>query len=204
MRARDNPFRTESLLRVRYRLEDISWADLLQRCEELSYRAALVGRRGSGKTTLLEDLGPRLRERGFEPYWLRLNEEHTFERGTLSKMAAAVTHRHIVLLDGAEQLNWLAWQFFKHRARRAGGLIITVHEAMRLPVLLECRTTPALLAGIISDILGTRADGLSIRPEQLFNKHEGNLRDALRECYDAFAYAQLQPGSTPAGSLVLS
>jgi hypothetical protein len=204
MRARDNPFRTESLLRVRYRLEDISWADLLQRCEELSYRAALVGRRGSGKTTLLEDLGPRLRERGFEPYWLRLNEEHTFERGTLSKMAAAVTHRHIVLLDGAEQLNWLAWQVFKRGARRAGGLIITVHEAMRLPTMLECRTTPALLADIIADILGTRTDRLSMRPEQLFHKHQGNLRDALRECYDAFAYAQLQPGSTPAGSLVLS
>src|SRR5260221_10231925 len=119
MRACDNPFRSESILRVRYRLRGINWAELLRRCEQLGYRAALVGPCGSGKTTLLEDLDPKLREQGFQPCWVRLDEAHTLEHGLARKLASEITDRHIVLFDGAEQLNWLAWQVFKWHTRRA-------------------------------------------------------------------------------------
>jgi polynucleotide 5'-kinase involved in rRNA processing len=73
VRARDNPFRTERVLRVRFRLPSGTWDDLLARFEALGRRAAIVGPQGSGKTTLLEDLAPRLRARGYSIRELRLD-----------------------------------------------------------------------------------------------------------------------------------
>ena len=185
MRARDNPFRSESILRVRYRLLGIEWDQLLGRCEQLHYRAALVGPCGSGKTTLLEDLEPRLRAKGFETVWLRLNQESSLrERWSLSKQ----TTGQFLLFDGAEQLSWVAWQFFKWRTRRAAGLIITTHKPGRLPTLWNCNTSARLLSDIMADVLaGSRFTTLPANPVDLFRKHQGNLREALRECYDLMA-----------------
>jgi hypothetical protein len=83
MRARDNPFRTERMLEVRYRLEGIGWEELLRRFEKLGYRAALIGPHGSGKTTLIESLEPRLNALGFETRVIRLTaEQQHFVRWT--------------------------------------------------------------------------------------------------------------------------
>ena len=65
MRARDNPYAAHRVLKVRYRLTESQWQELLARLDELGYRAAIVGPQGSGKTTLLEDLAERLSARGF-------------------------------------------------------------------------------------------------------------------------------------------
>lgn len=188
LRARDNPFRTERMLRVRYRLAGITWTELLARCEGLRYRAALIGPHGSGKTTLLEDLEPRLQRRGFGTRFVRLDAEHCmFETGYVDALAGALTAADIVLFDGAEQLNAAAWRWFRWRLRRAGGLIITTHRAGRLPTLWNCRTSPALLAGIAATLLEVKSETLRAPAETLFQKHRGNLRDALREWYDWLA-----------------
>ncbi|MDB6015771.1 MAG: hypothetical protein JWR19_260 [Pedosphaera sp.] len=170
---------------MRYRLQNVTWAELLTRCEALRYRAALVGLHGSGKTTLLEDLEPRLRERGFDTHFIRLSEEErAFEPGFLKTLCAGLTANDILLFDGAEQLNPLAWRWFQWRTRHAGGLIITTHRTGRLPTLWECRTSPDLLAGIAADLLEVKSETLHERVNVLFRKHHGNLRDALREWYD--------------------
>ena len=75
MKAHENPFRTGQVLGVRYQLAGLSWRGLLDRCEALGYRAAIIGPHGAGKTTLLEDLAPGLRNRGFTPVSLRLDAE---------------------------------------------------------------------------------------------------------------------------------
>jgi len=186
VRARDNPFRTEQVLRVRYRLPSGTWEDLLDRLDALGRRAAIVGPQGSGKTTLLEDLAPRLRARGFTPRDLRLDTETPrFEPGVLDRFFAALRPHDVILFDGAEQLGWLAWSRFERRSRATAGLIITGHRPGRLPSLLETSTTPELLEGLIEEILGGRAPEL--QPRTLFQKHGGNLREALRELYDHFA-----------------
>ncbi len=184
MRARDNPFRTESVLRVRYRLLGIEWDQLLRRCEQLQYRAGLVGAYGSGKTTLLEDLEPKLRDKGFETVRIRLNQQSSpQEHWSVPRM----TSRHIILFDGAEQLSWLPWQFFKWRTCRAAGLIITTHKPGRLPTLWECRTSSGLLSDIMAEVLAGSRFTPPADPADLFRKHKGNLREALRECYDQMA-----------------
>lgn len=188
MRARDNPFRSDRVLAVRYRLQGGSWEDLLARFDALGRRAAIVGPKGSGKTTLLEDLAPRFRERGFSIRELRLSQETPrFEQGVLEDLFASLTARDLILFDGAEQLSWLAWSRFERRSRAAGGLLVTVHQPGRLPTLLETQTDARLLACLIDQILEDRADEARALAPQLFERHGGNLREALRDLYDRYS-----------------
>src|SRR5690349_12444585 len=146
MRARDNPFRTERVLQVRYHLLGMTWPGLFKRLHQLRYRAALVGTEGTGKTTLLEDLAPRLAQLGLRPWPLRLDCAHPgFEPGFIYRFARRLGGRDVILLDGAEQLSRPGWRWFKLQTRWVGGLIITSHRPGLLPTLLECTTTPELL-----------------------------------------------------------
>ena len=188
MRARDNPFRTDSVLGVRYRLRDRTWEELFGQLRRLGYRAAIVGPHGSGKTTLLESLEPHLASLGFSVIRLRLDDQtRRFERGSLRRLFRNLSERDLLLLDGAEQMGGLAWLRFKAQAKRAGGLIITSHRRGRLPTLIECGTSPELLREIIRELIGGEAEARCGMAERLYAKHEGNLRDALREMYDMYS-----------------
>jgi GTPase SAR1 family protein len=188
MRARDNPFRTDRVLEVRYRPLRGTWDDLLANLHALRCRAAIVGPQGSGKTTLLEDLAPRLRERGYSVRELRLDTETPrFAPGFLDRFVASLTPSDVVLFDGAEQLGPIAWRLFLHRSRAAAGLVITGHRPGRLPTLVETATTPELLAALVAQILGDEAREVEPILPDLYARHEGNLRDALRELYDRYA-----------------
>jgi len=187
MRARDNPFRSERVLEVRYRPAG-GWDALLARLESLGRRAAIVGPKGSGKTTLLEDLAPRIRASGFQVRELRLDAETPrFEPGFLDGFFATLGPRDVILFDGAEQLGRVAWARFERRTRKAGGLVVTSHRSGLLPTLIETSTTPELLDLLVEQILGDRA--VEVRPltPMLFRKHGGNLREAMRELYDHYA-----------------
>jgi len=105
----------------------------------------------------------------------------------LKTFFSAAESDDIILLDGAEQLSRPAWELFKIKSRKAGGLIITTHRPGRLPTLLECVTRPGLLEAIVRTLT---FDGAHEKPpptEQLFHRHKGNLRNALRELYDLYA-----------------
>jgi hypothetical protein len=188
MKARDNPFCTDRVLRVRFKLPGMHWPQLMSRLAQLNYHAAIVGPHGSGKTTLLEDLEPRLIDCRFQLKRLRLDEDHRcFDRSFLNAFFANLSKRDLILFDGAEQMSRLAWRWFLFRARAAGGLIVTSHLTGLLPTLFECRTTPALLAEILDEVLEEDAQGIRAKAPELFRRHRGNLRDALRECYDICA-----------------
>ena len=188
MRARDNPFATVHLHRLRYRLQGATWDELLDRLQRLNWRAAIVGPHGSGKTTLLEALAGRLRERGFETRRLRLSEDHPrIEFGECDEVLADLRSEHIVLLDGSEQMGRWAWHRFERRSRGAGGLIITAHRPGRLPSLLTCETTPGLLGYVVQELLPDAPALSAATARDLFLRHRGNLREALRELYDVYA-----------------
>ncbi|MBI5385572.1 MAG: hypothetical protein HZA90_12910 [Verrucomicrobia bacterium] len=188
MRACDNPFSTDRVQGVRYRPVGATWKDLLSRLDALDFRAAIVGPKGTGKTTLLEDLAPRLRSLGFTPKPLRLDEEHrVFPDGFLPNFFADLGSRDIILLDGAEQLPRWHWWRFRRWSREGRGLIVTAHRPGLLPVLIECRTTPELLDGVLTELLGEVGPELRERGRRLFQQHRGNLREVLRSLYDDFA-----------------
>jgi hypothetical protein len=192
VRARDNPFNTDRVLRIRYELPDGDWPGLLARFDRLRHRAAIVGPHGTGKTTLLEDLQEHLHARGVPTVALRLDSTHrTFARGALDACFARITPAHIICLDGAEQLTRFAWAAFARRTRAAGGLIVTSHRTGLLPTLIECRTSAHLLDRLVSRLLAATPapppPATLPTPHDLFIKHRGNLRDALRELYDCYA-----------------
>lgn len=186
--ARHNPFRTERILQVRYRLSGITWEDLLRRLEELNWRAAIVGPEGSGKTTLLEDLVAHLKSQGYTVTLLRLSaQKPRFDPALPPGAGAELSRQDFILLDGAEQLNWLAWRRFLGRCRSAGGLVVTLHRPARLPTLIECRTSPELLEKIVAGIIGPMPSGLREELPALFDRHQGNVRNALSELYDRWS-----------------
>lgn len=188
--ARDNPFRVERILQVRYLPLGADWPALWSRLGELRFCGAICGPEGSGKTTLLEDIAARLQAAGRTTRWLQLRRE---TRGSAPESCRAVlagaTPADILLLDGAEQLGPLAWRQFRRRARRHAGLIITAHRPGRLPTLVDCRTTVALLESIVARLVPDDIDALRDDLPALFTKHRGNVRDCLRALYDRYANA---------------
>lgn len=188
MRARDNPFAVSRVLAIRSRLAGVTWNELLDRLEAFEFRAALVGPHGHGKTTLLEDLAPRLEDRGFRLRSATLRAgDRRFSAAQEETLFADLSGRDLLLVDGAEQLGRLSWLALRRKSRAAGGLVITSHRAGLLPTFHECRTTPELLEGIVRDLLGPEAETVDPGPAELWQRHRGNVRDALRELYDVWA-----------------
>lgn len=195
MKARENPLRTERVLRARFRLnaveDKLTWDKLLARLEAQNWRGALLGPEGSGKTTLLEDFVPYLTTRGWRIRWLRLSRETPRFAPEIWTYLESVAPDEIILFDGAEQLPRRDWKRFLVLSRPAAGLLITSHRAGLLPTLVECRTTPQLLRAILEEILGNDANLWSVvkdvEYDVLWARHQGNLRHALREIYDIYA-----------------
>ena len=188
MKARENPFRTDRVLALRYRPRDETLKQLLDRLHRIGYRAAIVGPHGTGKTTLLEDIEPELRVLGFRTKLLHFyDKKRRFRRGEMKRFFAELTRQEFILLDGAEQMSALQWQWFKVRSKKAGGLLITAHKKGMLPTLTECATSPELLEEIISELLIGETALRSGRSRELFKAHQGNIRSVLREMYDVYA-----------------
>lgn len=191
MKARLNPLRVERVLEVRFRLDAIEPAltldELLTRWENQGRRGALVGPHGSGKTTLLEDLATPLATSGYQLLNLQLSREKRPFSAQDWHGLQNMTPQTVVLLDGAEQLNFFDWLRFKQTSNRAAGVLITSHRAGLLPTLLACRTSPRLLQEILHQILGNDAAIWDVECEALWQRHQGDLRLALREIYDFYA-----------------
>jgi hypothetical protein len=207
-----NPFRSECVERLRYRLDDTGWNALLDRLAALDHRAALVGPCGSGKTTLLEELRDRFAARGVPTAHLRLGIERPATFGAEFARFLADAPGRLLFLDGAEQLNWWQWRRFKRASRAAAGLVITTHRAGRLPTLRRCETSPGLLGELVAELeagqSGSRRHPLALFDDRqesapanvgghggtgederrkcfdLWHRHGGNVRNALRELYD--------------------
>lgn len=188
MKAKDNPFSTQQISKIKYYLSETELENLIKGLKELNFYAAIVGNHGSGKTTLLESIVIKLIELNYKPKLLRLNtEKPNFPKSFLREFSRSLKKTDIVILDGAEQLNFLSWQYFKYKIQNAGGLIITTHKEGRLPTLYKCEASYKILDQILFELLGIQAKKLEENSQKLFDKHQGNIRDVLREYYDIYA-----------------
>jgi len=188
MRARDNPFTVERVHSVRYRPLHISLEELISSLEAMDYRAALVGPDGSGKTTLLEDLHHALREQGRQTRLVFVNDTCPLTGPRRRQLLSDVTPDEIVFFDGADVMPRATWLMVKRRLlQEAAGLVITSHRPGLLPTLLECSTTPHLLRQIVDTLQPEHQPVSTELLDDLFDRHRGNIRDCLRDLYDAFA-----------------
>lgn len=188
MKARDNPFAVERVHSVRYRPLRGTFEDILARLETLDYRAALVGPEGSGKSTLLEDLRNAVAQQGRKTRLVFVNDTRPLDAPRRRQLLCETTADEIVFLDGADSLRWATWLLIKRRLlHETAGLVITSHRSGMLPTLLECSTTPLLLQQIVG-ALGPEAPPVSTGLlNELYHRHDGNLRHCLRDLYDLYA-----------------
>ncbi|RME94609.1 MAG: hypothetical protein D6766_05365 [Verrucomicrobia bacterium] len=194
MLARENPFASHRLHGLRFRLPGVDWAGLERRWHELGRRAAIVGPEGSGKTTLLEEWRQRLEAAGWRVrLWRLTRERRRPDRARRPAFWTVPAADELILLDGAEQLSWWAWRAWLRRMRPAHGIVVTTHRPGRLPTLLECRTTPALLDELVAELLGGSSPAVRRLNRRWFRRHEGNLRLVLRAWYDLCARRPFPP-----------
>src|SRR5688572_8190531 len=100
MLAHENPFRTERVLRIRYRLAESELQSLLRQWESYGKRGAIVGPEGSGKTTLLEDLEIRLQAMGRRTQWLQFRRsERAGHMLQVNSLRSPLSERDVVLID---------------------------------------------------------------------------------------------------------
>jgi hypothetical protein len=184
-RPADNPFASHCIEGLAYQRNGFGLDALRRRLESLGGRAAIVGPEGSGKTTLIEHLANALAvdsifvtiHRGSAQPW----------RVAHAQLPLPVTPQHAVLVDGAEQLGSIAWFRLMWVTRRARFVVATLHRPGRLPTLVECSTDRDLLIELVAELAPTDAPTLTPGLEELFDRHQGNIRSCLRELYDVFA-----------------
>ena len=183
MLARDNPFRSERIEGLAFRAAEVGVdvPTLLARFAQLGHRGVLVGPHGSGKTTLREALERHLEEAGWIPRRLVLAEDRRARPAAVTALCTGLTPRHLLCLDGLDLIG--PWSWWRLRRAGAGGLLATSHRPGRLPTLHVHRTSPALLAELVSELTGS--DPLATAEvAALFARHRGDLRACLRELYD--------------------
>ena len=198
MRARDNPFAVHRVMEFRYQWSETDWAREMARLDAMNYQAAIVGPHGSGKTTLLEDLTTRLEAAGRETWSYRL---HTGDRrfpAPQFEQFRNLPPSTIVMLDGAEQLSFWQWRRFARLFRRTDRpLIVTLHSTGRWPTWTESVSDIQILDQIVGRLMPNSDLATKRINRELYDKHQGNIRDALREWYDLVAQFETAKTSGP-------
>jgi hypothetical protein len=160
-------------------------AAIVGRLADLGGTAAIEGPHGSGKTTLLVAVAESLATTGRLAGMVRLRAWGDGVRAVrLVSRAAAGT---MVLVDSWERMGPVAARVALWSARRRGcGLLVTSHRPTGLPVLVQGRTSVALLERLVAALPNhgglIAADDIAAAHAT----HDGNLREALLDLYDRF------------------
>jgi hypothetical protein len=172
------------LERLRYRFPPgTSMETLLSRLRERGMRGAIVGAEGRGKSTLMGELALRLAEEGLAVARFTLHRGESRVPREIVEWISAAGARDALLLDGAEQLSAISWLALRIRTRRLGIFVVTSHRDGLLPAIFRCETSPELLAAIIDEVAPDRPPGFP-SAQSLYQRHDGDLRQALFEAYD--------------------
>lgn len=188
IRAKDNPFAVDRWQSVGFIPQSETIDQLADRFRQLDHIAAIVGPHGAGKTTLLEHLEAYLRDRGAPTAKLFLNLGTKLPWPQITTCIRTIPSNGVLFFDGASHLpRWRFWQLKRAVARQHIGLVITSHTEGRLPTLTHCRPNPNLLKTIVCHLL----DGDQIFEEsyleEIFDQHNGNIRNCLWHLYDDYA-----------------
>ena len=184
--ARENPLAVHRTSNVAFRFADHDWEFHLKRLRALNFRAAIVGAQGSGKSTLLAELLGRLEAASVKAHLLFLPQAPEQHQPMLSKAFELSEQGYILLVDGIERLGFFQRRDLIKRTRNSAGLVITLHHPGKLPTWIKTETTAQLMEAVLIDLKLDHPEILSAG-EIAFARHDGNIRNALRDLYDQFA-----------------
>lgn len=169
---------------------------LLQRLHENAWRGQIVGPHGVGKSTLLTTLQRSLQQAGHLPHLVTLRnggqgaEElwRTLRTAGTSGTLQLAKHRPatIVMLDGAEQLSWVARRWLCWRCQARGwGLIVTSHRNLGLPLLARIEPRLDVAMRVVESLLSARTSSISSADiVAAFQRQRGDLREMLFALYE--------------------
>ena len=123
---------------------------LVARLANQQWWGQIVGAHGVGKSTLLHSWLPLLADAGRTVSWWTLQGGQRRLPAELWRAARSWHDTTLVVVDGYEQLSWLARRRLVSRCRRTrAGLLVTTHYDAGLPTLIElaCPLDTAAAAG---------------------------------------------------------
>lgn len=161
---------------------------LLAKLSDLHGWGQIIGPHGSGKSTLLQTLAADLEARGRRI--VRFTQGAGERRLKTSDADVASWDANTqVIVDGFEQLGWLARRWVKQTCRlHKAGLLVTAHEDMGFPLLWATAPDEALAQQLVADLLDDQqrryvnAADVSL----CYQQHAGNLRETLFALYDLY------------------
>ncbi len=181
---------------IPYRLPSgAALAQLADRFRAAGGWGELVGPHGSGKSTLLASLLPLLHE--YTIHRVRLG---TSERSLPPDLWPGPGPRPLLVIDGFEQLGWLARRRVVRACRAAGGgLLVTTHCPAGLPTLHRTDVTPETLTWVLDRLtpMADRAILDGFDPAARLRAHRGSLREVLFELYDRWEDRHAACGVAP-------
>jgi len=184
--ARENPLAVNRTSDIAFRFVQYDWELHLRRLRDLNFRAAIVGPQGSGKSTLLGELTDRLNAGSVPSHFVFLSQIREQHQPMLREAIKLSKQGHVLLVDGIERLSFFQRRNLIKRTRNSAGLIVTQHHTGKLPTWIKTETTPELMTAVLFDLKLEQPEILSAG-EIAFAKHNGNIRNALRDLYDQCA-----------------
>ncbi|MCA9196052.1 MAG: hypothetical protein KDA87_00885 [Planctomycetales bacterium] len=210
-----NPFSTKFVQpgEIDYVLpEGTTWDELIQLFVRNQLCGQIVGPHGVGKSTFLCSFLRRLSSdtdikvsrinlQAARRDWSRVRTE-------LGRLPVPAEMRHVLVIDGFEQLNMYQRWYTRWRTHRAGsGLLVTVHQPERkLPLLFHASYDWQRFQSLVAKLLNKHSANRPVLDNQtiasVYQQHAttGNLREVLFELYD-HAEQNLRSKSTSATTI---
>lgn len=190
---------------------------LAQKFQTLHRRCQIIGPHGSGKSTLLEHLVPLLAKTviridvhgkiDFDGHSCGDLNHAELDQDTIcwfslrrgcngidrwNQFRKQPGFNGILVIDGAEQLNW--WSRIRlgnWAGRRGCGLLVTSHGNLGLATLYKASVTPPIAKEVVRHAMQTAQVEFPRTPRideidwnSRLASHQGNLRECLMDLYD--------------------
>lgn len=185
-----NPFSTWAVRpgAIAFRFADgTSRHGVVAHLEQNEWWGEVVGPHGSGKSTLLHSLIPAIEERG------RTIKRYNVKPGARQLFVNTVELREWkpdtqVVVEGFEHLGKRNQQMLKSLCKRQGsGMLVTCHQPVGLPRLIETSVSLELARSIVRDLLPDGCDFISGDDvAESIERHGQDLREVLFQMYDLY------------------
>ena len=168
---------------------------LVARLRASEWVGEIVGPHGSGKSTLVAALIPTLKAAGRKVVQRVITPDAGDRAGCIVPAGAFAAISKLpldkdtqLILDGFERLSWWWRRRVRVHCRRLqAGLLVTAHESMGLPLLVQTRPTTELAQQIVERLLPP--GDATIKPSDVqaaFTKSDRNLRETLFALFDVY------------------